>query len=155
MWYVDFEQIDLGRSRVQRGPDDAHRPRRAASSCGAAASFIPSTSSRRRRSASEGAIGLALCAAGERGLPNAATTHLDPPQARLVVHVTDGRDRFTPALAWLVEFPTQSRPIAVWKIFVDATTGAVLQYWNDVRECGDGDDDENECVAARTATRSS
>ena len=37
--------------------------------------------------------------------------------------------------------------MAVWKIFVDATTGAVLQYWNDVRECGEGDEDE--CIAER------
>jgi hypothetical protein len=94
----------------------------------------------------EGAILASLGHLANEGFMNADTT-LAPPTTKLVVHVLDGRDRLTPTLAWLVEFPSES-PIAMWKIFVDATTGAVLEYWNDVRECGEhGEDDE--CVAHR------
>ena len=94
----------------------------------------------------EGAIRASLGHLANEGFMN-ADTRLAPPTTKLVVHVLDGRDRLTPTLAWLVEFPSES-PIALWKIFVDATTGAVLEYWNDVRECGEhGEDDE--CVAHR------
>jgi Fungalysin/Thermolysin Propeptide Motif len=142
MWYVDFEQIVSGvpvfnaglTMRIDGNGKLVLWGGRLVHPEGVAAA--PDLGA-------EGAIGIALNFLMLQGYAD-AQTKITPPKARLVVHVEDGRDRFTPALAWLVEFPT-SAPVADWKIFVDAVTGAVRQHWNDVRECGEGDDDE--CIA--------
>jgi hypothetical protein len=94
----------------------------------------------------EAAIATSLALLMNEGYAN-ATTRITPPRARLVVHVADTRERFAPSLAWLVEFPTEP-PVADWKIFVDAVTGAVLQHWNDVRECGEDHEHGDECITA-------
>lgn len=66
-------------------------------------------------------------------------TSVDPPETKLIMHVTDETDRLSARLSWLVETHTEA-PTAVWKIFVDAATGDIIQYWNTICEAHEGDE---------------
>lgn len=52
-----------------------------------------------------------------------------------VAHVAQSRIAFTPTLTWLVKIAAEP-PHANWMVFVDAHDGSVVDYWNDIRECG-------------------
>jgi hypothetical protein len=98
---------------------------------------------------SEDAISSALShLAVEKFLTGA--TAVDPPTAKLVMHVADEADSFLPRLSWLVETHTEE-PMAVWKIFVDAVTGDVIQYWNTICESHGHDHEGDEPFVERSS----
>ncbi|MAG57890.1 MAG: hypothetical protein CMJ83_16520 [Planctomycetes bacterium] len=55
--------------------------------------------------------------------------------AEPVVYVKDDRTGLAPTATWLVKLISDA-PRADWMIYVDVQTGAIVEYWNDIRECG-------------------
>lgn len=58
--------------------------------------------------------------------------------AEPVIRLMDATDSLKPVTAWRINASTKL-PIADWVVYIDSTTGAVLQCWNDVRECSHDD----------------
>jgi hypothetical protein len=65
----------------------------------------------------------------------APSTRLDYASAELVLHASVLAPRTSAALSWKLRIAADA-PHAEWLVYVDARTGAIREYWNDVRYCG-------------------
>lgn len=141
LWYCDFAQT-VGEARVWNGGltmriDDAGR----LVMWGGRLLDTSRVAREPRLSAAQAFAEASRHLARARFLADA--TLMEAPSMRLVVHVREGRDHRIPTLAWHVEMRTES-PTAWWRVFIDATTGEVLEYWNDIREHGHDHADDHE-----------